>query len=291
MLTQDRARARGAAGSPSAKFMSDLADVFRAGHSQTNASTHVRGTRQLGRAGPEAGPGLGQIGPSLIAPPKYHTIAVRWSSPRWTPTFGRPRAVALVDRWCVFLIDPYPGSPPTLTASVDRFRRVDHTIPGYSSVGDEAVNDPNRPLTREGLSRRVRRALVRLSDEPVPFTSNASTGPPLKWPARLRQGVSVGLSWVVWTVWSGSPPTPRTIFAACDGVTAEMPAASTLADPPEWPELRPSNTRAQWSPPARGGNEWRRVASERGTYRDGLPGRAVAPVPAVTLQRHDFRGV
>ena len=83
-------------------------------------------------------------------------------------TFGRPRAAAMVDHRCVFLIDPYPKALPTLNTSVDRFRRVDHTIPGYSSVGDEAVNDPNRPLTREGLSRRVRRALVRLSDEPVP---------------------------------------------------------------------------------------------------------------------------
>jgi hypothetical protein len=44
----------------------------------------------------------------LITPPKYRTIAVKVVADSIAPTFGRPRAVAMVDRWCVFLIDPYP---------------------------------------------------------------------------------------------------------------------------------------------------------------------------------------
>jgi hypothetical protein len=40
--------------------------------------------------------------------PKYHTIAVKVVADSIDPTFGRPRAAAMVDHRYVFLIDPYP---------------------------------------------------------------------------------------------------------------------------------------------------------------------------------------
>jgi hypothetical protein len=109
-------------------------------------------------------------------------------------TFGRPCAIAMFDCWCVFPIAPCPNSPATLSASVDRFRRADHTISGYSSVGDEAVNDPNRPLTREGPSRRV---LVRFRDRPVAtFTLVPLDGQPVPGlgPRLRRAGTWVRIS-------------------------------------------------------------------------------------------------
>jgi hypothetical protein len=98
----------------------------------------------LGVAGAEAQSGsrcgLGQRGPSLITPPKYHTIAVKVVTNSIDPTFGRPPPVAMVDRRWVFLIDPYP---PTLNASVDRFRT-------HRSVMKRALTQPifhsGRPL-------------------------------------------------------------------------------------------------------------------------------------------------
>ena len=109
--------------------------------------------------------------------------------PSMDPTFGRPRAVALVDRWCVFLIDPYPKSPSTLNASADRFRRVDHTIRSHHT----------------GVSRSTRTPLAA-------FTRNGSMGAPQVVGA-ASAGVSVGLPWVVWTVWSGLDP----MDASCGG--------------------------------------------------------------------------
>ena len=86
----------------------------------------------------------------------------------------------MVDRRCVFLIDPCPN-PPALNASVDRFGRLDHTIPGYSLVGDEAVVDPTdldfgRPIAPRASGRCV-------------LHSERIHGSPLKSSAQLRQGV------------------------------------------------------------------------------------------------------
>jgi hypothetical protein len=109
---QDRLMAFGMADACKFKFVNDHADVFRVSmHPNQRTDSCFEALVVVGRArklGPVVG-GLGQIGPSLIAPPEYHTIAVKvvHQLDRPPPLEGS-RAVAMVDRWCVFLIDPYP---------------------------------------------------------------------------------------------------------------------------------------------------------------------------------------
>ena len=101
---QDRFVAFGMADASKFKFVNDRADVFRAPQNAAK-STHrllFRGARH--RWG---GRGSSWSNRSIFDRRTQvpHDRREGSSPTRSTPTFGRPCAVAMVDRWCVFLID------------------------------------------------------------------------------------------------------------------------------------------------------------------------------------------